>query len=576
MKKYLIVVIFFTGFWGMTNAQEFNLGGMFGKGNLFKLNGGLNTSFLYNFTSDPNNQRDPFTMVLGGNLNLFVAGINVPLSFSYSNAKISVAPPMYFNKFSISPTYKWATLHLGTSSATFSPYTLNGHQYDGVGIDLSPGKLKLKLMTGRLLRGTGNYTANPDQPPVYKRKGFGAIAEYEYKGVNMGLSFFHAKDDSTSAYNIPYEMAVQPKENFVLGLKTNFIVWKEVTVSAEVANNYITQNIGSTLDPVIKKSLFSSLVHLNGTSAQQWAQNYKLGYTWKMVDMGLEYEKVDFGYQCLGSYYNQNGFENTLLRLNFPLLKGKINLSPTLGLQNDLTDSVFSQKGSRLITSLNATYNPTSKLSFSGNFNNNKSVTNYRNLDNIANSNNLIPFYLDSIKLVMLNLTAGINANYQIKATKDVRQTISGGYSLQKGTKKQGDLFVDEEGSQFHNANLTLSTVYPKTTVQWNFTLNYNLSMQGTNSKTKAFGNAASFGKKFMNKKLTTLFGMAFNTTYTDLTRVRVNVFNLRANIGYNYKQRHDFKFSSTFQIKSTSNALKSLNSSSTTGIILLTYNYNF
>ena len=51
---------------------------------------------------------------------------------------------------------------------------------------------------------------------------------------------------------------------------------------------------------------------------------------------------------------------------------------------------------------------------------------------------------------------------------------------------------------------------------KWNFTLNYNLSMQGTNPKQKAFGNAASFGKKFMNKKLTTLYS---NGIYHNLHR---------------------------------------------------------
>jgi len=576
MKKYLIIVVFFTAAFQITHAQEFNAFGMFGKDKLFKLNGGINTSFLYNYSSDPSNGRDPFAFVLGGNLNFFVAGINMPISFSYSNAKISVVPPMYFNKFSMSPTYKWVTLHLGTSSAVFSPYTLNGFQYDGVGVDLTPGKLKFKFMTGRLLRGTGDYNLNPDAQPFYKRKATGVAAQYEFKGITVGGSIFHAKDDSTTAFNIPFEMAIQPKENFVSSLNTTFTILQKVRVSAEVAKNFITQNMSSTLDPVIGKDVFSGLLHVNGTTARQLARNIKLGYTWKTVDMGLEYEKVDLGYQCLGAFYNQNGFENTMMRLSLPLLKGKLTLAPTFGIQNDLTDSVSSQKGNRFVTTINANYNPTSKLSFNGSFSNNKSVTNFRNLDNISSGNNLIPYYLDSVRLVLLNLNFSINANYTLKSTKDIRQSISASYSLQKGTKKQGEFFIDEEANQFHNGNVTFTTNYPKTTFQWNVSFNYNLSTQGLDSKTTAYGPGFIIGKKFMKKKFITQFGSSYNTTYTNTTALRINVLNLKANLGYNLKGRHDFKFSGVFQTKTSENGLTNISKNTTNGILTLTYNYNF
>ncbi|MFC4233245.1 hypothetical protein ACFOW1_15190 [Parasediminibacterium paludis] len=577
MKKYLILILVSFQFFQIANAQEFNLGGLFGKDKLFKLNGGLNTSFLYNYSSDPNNQRDPFTMVVGGNLNFFVAGINLPVSFSYSNATLSVVPPMNFNKFSINPNYKWATLHLGTNTAVFSPYSLNGFQYNGVGFDLVPGKFKFKFMTGRLLKGTGDYNLNPTATPFYNRKAIGVAAEYQLQqGITIGGSLFHAKDDSTTAYNIPFELAIKPKENFVATLNTTVTILQQLKVSAEIAKNFITQDLTSPLNPVIGKDVFSGFLGVNGTTARQLARNVKLGYTLGTVDMGLEYEKVDLGYQCLGAFYNQNGFENTLMRFSFPLFHNKLFLSPSFGIQNDLSDSVSSQTGSRFITSINATYNPTNKLSINGTFNNNKSITNFRNLDNIATSNNLIPYYLDSIRLVLLNLNLSVNANYILKATKEIRQSISASYSLQKGTKKAGDFFIDEEANQFHNGNITMTTLYPKTTFQWNMNFNYNLATQGSTTKTTAYGPGFTIGKKFLNKKLLTQIGSSYNTTYTNTTALRVNVVNLKANVGYNIKNRHDFKFSGIFQTKASNNGLTNTASNTTNGIITLTYNYNF
>ncbi len=577
MKKYFIVLFILCQVFQVANAQQSGLRKLFGKDKLFKLDGGFNTSLLYNFSSDPNNLRDPFTTVIGGNLNFFVAGISLPVSFSYSNAQVSVTPPMNFNRFSISPKYKWATLHLGTSSTVLSPYSLNGFQYDGVGVDLTPGKLKFKFMSGRLLRGTGDFNQNPDVTPFYKRRGTGVAAEYEIKsGVIIGGTLFHAKEDSTTASNIPFELAIKPKENFVATFNTKFTILKQLSVTAEVAKNFLTQDLASPLKSVIGKDVFSGFLNVNGTTARQLARNVKIGYTWKTIDMGLEYEKVDLGYQCLGAFFNQNGFENTLMRLSFPLFKNKLFLSPSFGIQNDLTDSVSSQKGGRFLTTINANYNPSSKLSFAGSYSNNVSITNFRNLDNIANANNLIPFYLDSVRLVLLNMNLSFNANYQLKSNKDINKSISASYSLQNGTKKGGEFFIDEEANQFHNGTLTMATVFPKTTFQYNVSFNYTLSKQGLSTTTTAYGPGFTIGKKFMKKKLLTQIGSTYNTTFTNETALRVNVMNFNANLSYNIKDRHDFKFSGIFQTRTSINGLTNINNNTTNGIISLIYNYNF
>ena len=66
------------------------------------------------------------------------------------------------------------------------------------------------------------------------------------------------------------------------------------------------------------------------------------------------------------------------------------------------------------------------------------------------------------------------------------------------------------------------------------------------------------------------------NTTYTNTSAVRVNVMNLKANVGYNLKGRHDLRFSGIYQIKSSTNGLTQISNNNNNGIITLTYNYNF
>ena len=576
MKKYVIISSLTLIVATSINAQEFNAFGLFGKGKSMKLSGGLNSSMMYNYSSDGSGgNREPFTMILGGNLNLFFNGINVPISFTYSNAQVSVSPPIFFNKFSFSPTYKWATLHIGTSSLDFSPYTLTAHQFDGVGLELSPGKLKLKTMYGRLLRGSGDYLANL-APPTFTRKGKGIAAEYEFNKIKIGASLFHAKDDANSAYNFPFEFNIMPKENIAASINSSFTLFQDLKISAEFATSFITQDVNSTLSPKIKNGIFGGFIKANGTTNKSHANNIKASYTFKTIDMGLEYEKIDLNYRCLGSYYNQNGFENILFRFTVPLFNNKLILSPTIGSQKDLVDTVFSEKSTRLITTINATYTPTSKLSLNGSYSNNSAVTNFRNLDNISTSNNLVPYYLDSLKLVLINLNASLNANYQLKSTQDIRQTLSASYSLQKATKKEGDYFINEEDNKFHNANIQFSTNYPKTKVQWSLGYNYNLSVQGLSNKTSANGVNFSFGKKIFNNKVTSVFGSSYNSTYNNVSLARVNITNLRLNLSYLYKKKHDFKLIGIIQFKNIDNPLKGINSTATNTIFSLNYNYSF
>jgi len=281
-------------------------------------------------------------------------------------------------------------------------------------------------------------------------------------------------------------------------------------------------------------------------------------------------------YQCLGAYQNQNGFENSLLNISVPLLNGKLSLSGSSGIQNDLTDTVASQKAARFITTVNATYNPNEKLSLTGNYSNNRSVTNFRNLDNISNINNVVPYFLDSLRLVQLNLNAGLNVTYQLKASKTQKQSLAASYSLQKGSQKAGDYFVDEEGNSFHNATLGITTNYPKSTIQWSVNLLYSLNTQGLESKTMAFGPSVTFSKKIFKKKMNVAFASSYNSTYTNVTMYRVNVANFKLNLGYNIKQRHDFKLSGTYQTKTSANGLKLTNTYNSTGLITLNYTYTF
>jgi hypothetical protein len=577
MKKiiFTILILNTTSFvW----AQTFDPLSLFGKGKPLKLNGGINATAIYNYASANNSNPIPFNYVVGGNLNVYFKGINIPLDFAYSNTQFSYNfQPIPFNRIAIHPKYKIATLHAGSIALTFSPYTLNGAQFNGAGIELAPKKWKFTVLGGKFLKGSGNYLDNPDIQPSYARWGQGASASYQFKNITVGANFFHAKDDTTSATNIPVETGVTPKQNIVSSIVSNGNI-KGIKFSVEVANSFITNNL-TTQAAYKGGGVFSKRMSTNSSTASNYASKAQLNYLVEKIqlDAGFTFERVDFNYQTLGTLYNINGFQNMGVTLAKPFLNGKLNVNTQIGVQKDIgDDTTISQQSNRLLGSFNINYNPIQKLSLNASYSNTRGVTNIRNLDNIANQNNLIPQFLDSLRLVQLNQNANFSANYQLKATAEQNSALNFNYSFQKGDQKQGDFFVDLQGSVFHNTAINFLNMLPKQDVKWSVGFNYSKIKQGPDSNnTKAIGVNFNFGKKVFKKQVTLTVGSGYNTTQIVANALQVNVINFRLSAAYVLLKKHVFNLNTIFQ-NQTRKGISLPFTSNSTGVMNISYNYNF
>ncbi len=578
MKKILIIVVLVALTSSNLFSQTFDPLSLFGKGKPIKLNGGINAAFLYNHSSNNTSDISPFNYVVGANLNIYIKGINIPLDFNYSNTQFSYRfQPIPFNRIAIHPKYKIATLHAGSISLSLSPYTLNGAQFNGAGLELAPQKWKFMILGGKFSRGSGDYLMNTDIQPTFARWGHGFGASYQLKNMLIGANVFYAKDDTNSVTNIPKDVAVTPKQNLVSSIVSSGTL-SGIKYSFEVANSFITDNLNSK---VFQNSshFLSRFMRTNGSTSSKYATNAKLNYLVPKInlDAGLSYERVDFNYQTLGSLYNINGFENIGVTMNKPFFNGKLNINGQVGVQNDLgDDSIISQKSKRLLTTFNANYNPIQKLSFNISYSNTRGVTNIRNLNNIANQNNLVPQFLDSLRLVQLNQNANFSANYQLEATAEKNSSVNFNYSYQKGDQKEGEFFLDLQGTKFHNASLNYYTVLPKQDAKWNFGLNYSKTSQGADSNnTNALGVNFNFGKKIFKKRVSVTIGSGYNTTRIVANVLGVNIFNFKAAASYIFYKRHVLNFNAIVQ-KQSRRGLTIPQTSNTTSTMSLTYNYNF
>ncbi len=136
------------------------------------VNGQLGASMVFYNVEGRDANRPAFSWMLIGNPVLTIYGITFPFSFTVSEQERSFQQP--FNRFGVSPSYKWAKLHLGYRNVSFSKYTLGGHTILGAGGEFSPGKFRIGVMYGQLLRPVPFNSilySQTQQVPSYRRNG---------------------------------------------------------------------------------------------------------------------------------------------------------------------------------------------------------------------------------------------------------------------------------------------------------------------------------------------------------------------------------------------------------------------
>ena len=137
-----------------------------------EIKGSLSASAIFFDVNGRKSSRQPFSWLLRGDPIFYIYGIALPVSIVVSEQERDFRQP--FNRFGISPTYKWVKLYAGYQNLNFSTYSLAGHAITGAGVELTPGKFRFAYMHGRLLRAV-NSSLVEDQDyrvqPAFKRTG---------------------------------------------------------------------------------------------------------------------------------------------------------------------------------------------------------------------------------------------------------------------------------------------------------------------------------------------------------------------------------------------------------------------
>jgi hypothetical protein len=512
-----------------------------GKEKPLSVNGGVSLSQVFYAANGIDSRRDPYTYYASGSVNFSLYGWSVPLSFSVSNQNTSFQQP--FNQYSLHPTYKWFTGHVGYISMSYSPYTVNGHIFLGGGVDVAPeGNWKLSALYGRFLKAVEPDTVNENSATAaFKRVGYGVKASYGKDGSFVDLILFHAKDDLNSISFVPDSLDILPEENLVVSVSAgktlfdNFLLKAEIASSAlsrdtraeEGGNSHVLAKTGFLYTPRISSSYYKAF-----KTSLDYQQE---GYT-----IGVAYERVDPEYRTLGAYYFNNDLESITVNGNASILESKMNVAVSAGTQRDNLGKNKVSTMRRMVGSVNVNYLPTEKLNLSASYSSFQTYTNIRS--QFVDINQLTPYdNLDTLNYTQLSQSATAMALYSFGRSKERKQSVNLNLSVQSAADKQGDV-TQNSGSQFYNVNASYAlNIVPKSlTLSVAFNGNVNES-PGITSKT--LGPTASVGKSFFERKLRATLSSSYNTTYMNSRRVST-ILNGRVNGSYTIQKKHNLNLS--------------------------------
>jgi hypothetical protein len=506
-----------------------------------KVAGGIAANALFS-DGTGNTGRSPFSYFLQGNVNINLFGqLNLPFSFNLTNNGSDYNYPTVPNRLSLHPQYKWVAGHIGDVAMTFSPYTLNGHQFTGIGIDATPdGPFKFSLMYGRLQRAVSYDTTNVNVPPAYKRMGYGAKLSLDKSRYKVGLSVFTAKDMLTSIQGAD-SLQVFPQQNTAISGNVGIRPLKGLELSAEYAISALTRDVRDSITKQESKRVFKLVMPANGSTDYYKALKAGLNYTFRKSTLGLGYERIDPGYQSLGAYYFNNDLENITVNAAQSLLKDKATIAVSVGYQRDDLDHAKAGSTSRNIGSINVNYTPSPKLQIATSYSNFQTFMNMRSQFDYINQNTPVQNF-DTLDFTQLSQNANLAINYQVKQDQTQQHSLSINASFQDAYDQQGGIILRGNASQFYN----LAAAYSITLLQKGIgiTTAYNASYNtiGRN-KYLTMGPTAAFNAKLLKKKMNTNVSASYNFSNPEGEQ-KNSVWNVRMNASYTVFRKHNLNAS--------------------------------
>lgn len=488
MKRinYILIALCSTLIYCKSKAQDVTA---FSQKENYNIHGGLQLGTNFYQAIEGPQRYAPLGFMANGNIQLQLGAVNVPLSFTYNNLQGSLSKP--FQQYGASPYYKWIKLHLGYRSLNFSPYVYSGRTFNGVGIELTPGIWNFTAFRGKLR----NFFAIQDTVvsgalvlPTFDRTIQGAKVGIG-KRNKFELSAVKVKDDAGSSPNA----ILNPQDNLVLGAGFNFRFFKSIQLTLNTASSIFTNNTNATIPEDLQKELlrYENIHQVNATSRISFAGDAGITYNKKQFSLGLKYKRVNPYYYSLATNFIQNDIENYTVNTSIGLLKRKLRLRGSLGIQKDNLSNQKAFTSNRIIGSATAIYIPKKELNMMFRYSNYQ----HENSSGLAIIN-------DTVKILTTTNTLMFNTNFKYYSTEQ----LSTSFNINVFNNYQIDESpTSDRGFNGLGINVSLPIEFTPKELTISPSFFYNKYTFSTFSQGRV-GGGFTVSKSFLEKKITTSF----------------------------------------------------------------------
>jgi hypothetical protein len=500
-----------------------------GESNPIRFSGSLSAQagpYLYFGQGEPRNE--PFWWQVNGSPTISLYGWQIPFSFNYGSRNRSFNQP--FNRYGVSPYYKWITLHAGYRSIRMNPYVMSGIQFLGGGVELNPKGFRFAAFYGRFAKPIGQDTSSSitDVPlAAFRRMGYGAKI-----GIGSRRSYFDISlvkvYDEVKSIAILDSSALKPQDNVALGLSSKLAISKRIAFSFDAGASLINRDLNlAVMDSVQKYNPFPGLFQIRQGTQFLLAGNAALSYNNKNFGLKLQAKQVDADYRALAAFYQQSDLRSFSIEPSVRLKKNKIKISASVGRQQDNISGRKAFTSVRTISSGNIAVQATKEYNINLNFSN-FGTTQQAGLS-VLN---------DTFRVAQNNLTFSVAQNY-ITSNKLRTLNVSMNLSYQElqDLNRFDTYSTSENQVWFMNLNANRVRLSDNFGLLGGFNISHNAYFNGSYF---LIGPTIGASKPFFKDKLRTNLNVSWNKGY--LSGISSgSTLNSFATVAYQVRKAHQF-----------------------------------
>ncbi|MBK9421895.1 MAG: hypothetical protein IPN44_12715 [Flavobacteriales bacterium] len=454
----------------------------------------------YFYAGDGAPRNKPFFWNSNGSITLSLYGVQMPFSFSVGSQQSSYTQP--FNRYGVSPHYKWVKLHAGYRSMRFNPYTLGGLQFFGGGIELDPKGFRFAAFYGRFNKPVAQDTLAAISPiPAYKRMGYGMKVGVGSARNHVDLMMIHVQDDSSSI-TAPERSRIRPMENLALGLSGRIGITKKLIWTFDGGASAISDDarLAENTDvdvPDLARGLFTprfgSRAAFGGNTGLQWTSRF--------LTLKVSAKQVDPDYRSLGAVFQQTDVRAITVDPSIRFNKSKWRLSGSIGRQQDNIRNTKLSQSIRTIGSAAVSWNPSRTYGTDLNYSN-YGIQQQRGLQ-VLN---------DTFRVAMANRSYSVSQRYvKSNSKRSLTASLVGGYQQLQDLNSFGTFNTSE--NEVIYANLYVGRARTRDNFGLTGGLNYSRNAASFGASV-LIGPSVGTSLQLAKKKLMTSANLSWNKAF--------------------------------------------------------------